>query len=784
MSSPDAQKHRIVVLCSGVVQGIGFRPFVYRIAVKRGLTGYVLNLGDAGVKIVAEGDKKSIKSFLRALQDEKPPLAYYEKLEVKWEEYKGEFSSFVVAKSNKNARSGGASYIPPDIALCDDCRRELFNPQSRRYMYPFIVCSACGPRYTIIEDLPYDRENTTMRDFPMCEDCEKEYTNPLDRRYHAEPTCCPKCGPSMSLYTRDGELIETLNPIKEAAKLLEEGYILAIKGIGGTHVATKTTEDDPVILLRKRRRRPQRPFALMSRDLDAIQKFAEITPLERDLLLSYRRPIVVLEKKDPFPLSKYLAPGLHTIGVMLPYSGIHEILLYHSKEPALVMTSGNYPGQPMAISNEEAFSQLSKIVDYFLLHNRRIINRNDDSVIRIVDNKLSFLRRSRGYVPEPFKLRFLEDNQETVIGFGAEENVTFTLLRGRYAYPSQHIGDVDNLEMIEFIQTTVRNLSRITNINPENVTAVGSDLHPGFFTTKFAEEFAKQHDISHYKIQHHHAHIIALMAEHNFPIDEEVIGIAIDGYGYGIDRTAWGGEILLATYTDFKRLGHLEQVPMPGGDKSTYYPIRMATGILSKQLSTQELRNILASYKDAFQFGEKEIDIVIKQISSKFNTPMTSSTGRVLDAISVLLNICNRRTYEGEPAMKLEAFAAQGNPDKLPFNITISKRNGNYIFNTSEIVLQVVDYLKNNEKPKDIAASAQKAIALGLSELALAGALDTGVNKILLSGGVGYNNAIVKTIREKVESHGLKFYRHEKLPTGDGGISFGQAVAVRILNNL
>jgi len=784
MPSLGSEKHRVVVLCSGVVQGIGFRPFVYRIAVKRGLTGYVLNLGDAGVKIVAEGDKQSIDSFLKALHDEKPPLAYYENLEVKWEPHKGEFSSFVVAKSNKNARSGGVSYIPPDIALCDDCRRELFNPQSRRYMYPFIVCSACGPRYTIIEDLPYDRENTTMRDFPMCEDCEKEYTNPLDRRYHAEPTCCPKCGPSMSLYTRDGELIETLNPIKEAAKLLEEGYIIAIKGIGGTHVATKTTEDDPVILLRKRRRRPQRPFALMSRNLDAVQTFAEITSSERDLLLSYRRPIVVLKKKNPFPLSKYLAPGLHTIGVMLPYSGIHEILLYYSKEPALVMTSGNYPGQPMAISNKEAFSQLSKIVDYFLLHNRRIINRNDDSVVRIVDNKLSFLRRSRGYVPEPLKLKFLKDNKETVIGFGPEENVTFTLLRGRYAYPSQHIGDVDNLEMIEFIQTAVRNLSRITNIDPTHVTAVGSDLHPSFFTTRYAEEFSKQRNIPHYKIQHHHAHIIALMAEHNFSVDEEVVGIAIDGYGYGVDKTAWGGEILLATYTSFERKAHLEQVPMPGGDRSTYYPIRMAAGILSKQLSENELQNLLLSYKDAFPFGQREIDIVIKQIYSKFNTPMTSSTGRVLDAISVLLNVCNKRTYEGEPAMKLEAFAAQGNPNKLPFDIKISKNNGIYVFSTSEIMLQVVEYLKSNKRLKDIAASAQKAIALGLSELALAVASDTGIDKILLSGGVGYNDAIVKTIREKVESNGLKFYRHEKLPTGDGGISFGQAVATRILNEL
>ncbi len=771
---------RATIYCSGVVQGIGFRPFVYRIAVKHGLTGYVLNLGDAGVEIVVEGLKSNIKRFLKSLNDEKPPLAYYSDLKINWEPYTGEFNEFVVKPSEKKSKVKGVSYIPPDIALCEECKKELFNPLDRRYMYPFIVCSHCGPRFTVIEDLPYDRERTSMRDFPMCEECEKEYTNPLDRRYHAEPTCCPKCGPHMTLYDKDGEVIDITNPIREAAKLIEEGYILAIKGIGGTHLAVKTTEDEPVIILRKRRRRPQRPFALMSKDISTIERFAVVTEKEKELLLSYRRPIVLLEKKEPFPLSEYLAPKLDTIGVMLPYSGIHEILMYYIKEPALVMTSGNYPGEPMAITNEAAFKQLKNIADYFLLHNRRIVNRNDDSVVKLIENEPIFLRRSRGYVPEPIEVPFLRNDDFNVIGVGPELNVTFTILKGKYAYISQHIGDVENLEMINFLQTAIENFKRITVT--KELHAVVSDYHPMFYTTKFAETLSKELGIPHLKIQHHFAHVVSLLAEHKVNPEEEVIAITADGFGLGDDGNAWGGEILLADYQKYKRVAHLAYVPMPGGDLATKYPIRMVAGILSKVLDEEENKEILMKYADSFRFGEKEIDVVLKQISSSINTPLTSSLGRFLDAVSTILGICNLRTYEGEPAIKLEAAGVRGKIlDTTLDDVYIKNSPLGLELDTPNFLLNVIELLDNGKiKVNDIAATVQYKIGKALGEIAVELAERYGVQKILFTGGVAYNRLITEAIHQVVKKSKMAFLRHIKVPPGDGGISFGQAVYGKI----
>jgi len=771
-------KFRIVVHCSGVVQGIGFRPFVYRIAHKSGVTGYVANLGDAGVRIEAEGTKEQLEDFLERLENEKPPLARYEQLDIKWFSNLKNFKDFIVAKSEKKASSSGVSYIPPDIALCDDCRKELFDTKSRRYLYPFIVCSACGPRFTVVEDLPYDRERTTMRDFPMCKDCELEYTNPLDRRYHAEPTCCPVCGPHMTLYSNDKSIIDTKDPIREAVRLLEEGYIIAIKGIGGTHIATMTTDDDVILKLRKRRRRPARPFAIMAKDVNTIKTFAEVSDVEEQLLTSYRRPIVALVKRDDFFLSKFLAPGLHTIGVMLPYSGIHELLLYYTKEPALVMTSGNYPSQPMAISNDEAFKQLKDIVDFFLLHNRRIVNRNDDSVMRIVDGTQTFLRRSRGFVPEPIKLnfldRFLKDSIASIFAVGAELNVTVAILRGKYAYLSQHIGDVENLEMLNFLNKAVKNLMRLTNV--KTITKIVSDLHPTFTTSQLANELAEKLNLPKISVQHHFAHIVSVMGEHEISPEESVVGIAIDGVGYGSDGKPWGGEILVTNYKGFKRAGHLELQAMPGGDLCAYYPARMLAGILSSELSNSELEEfLLKNHVNDFRYGEREINLVLKQINNGINITYTSSLGRVLDAISTALHISNSRTYEGEPAMKLESAAYYGDPLSIKLPIDIKKQNGKYVLRTSNIVREIISN-KNYFKIKDLAASAQYTLAKGLAELAVLIAEEEGIDKIALSGGVAYNDAISRTIREIVTSHGFRFYRNKLVPPGDGGISFGQAL--------
>ncbi|MEQ9714648.1 MAG: carbamoyltransferase HypF [Candidatus Asgardarchaeum sp.] len=767
---------RAVILCSGVVQGIGFRPFVYRIAVKYGLVGYVLNLGDAGVKIIVEGQKSRILKFIDSLKNDKPPLAYYSELVINWEEYTGEFDKFEVKPSDKSLKSKGVSYIPPDIALCDKCKHELFDPNDRRYMYPFIVCSHCGPRFTVIEELPYDRERTSMRDFPMCEECYSEYTNPLDRRYHAEPICCPKCGPRMILYEKNGEIIDVKDPIREAAKLIEEGYIVAIKGIGGTHLATKTTDDDPIILLRKRRRRPQRPFAIMAKNIETIRSFAVLDKVEEELLLSYRRPIVILKKKIPFPLSEHLAPGLDTIGVMLPYSGIHEILMHYTKDPALVMTSGNYPGEPMAITNEEAFKQLKNIADYFLLHNRRIVNRNDDSVVKIIDGKTVFLRKSRGYVPEPIEIPFFRNDDTTILALGPELNVTFTILKGKHAYISQHIGDVENLEMINFLENAIDNFKKV--IVAREIHAVVSDAHPVFYTTRLAEKISNELSIPHYTIQHHHAHVVSLLGEYGISPEEEVVAISADGFGLGDDGNAWGGEIFIASYTQYKRVGHLKYVPMPGGDLATKYPIRMVAGLLSEILSYDELREILSLYKSSFKYGEKEIDIVIKQIRNRINTPMTSSLGRFLDAVSTTLGICDLRTYEGEPAIKLEAAGCTGKikNDILNNLEIIVNSNDGIILDTPQLLYEVLELKNNGENIHDIAATLQHVIGEKIGEIAIQIARENDIRRVLFTGGVAYNSIITRAIRKIVTKNNLTFITHQKVPPGDGGISFGQAI--------
>lgn len=768
---------RVSVYCSGVVQGIGFRPFVYRIATSRNLKGYVTNLGDASVKIELEGERDKINDFLQALIKEKPSLAKYEDVKVEWKSYKGEFKDFMIAVSDKRVKTVSFSHIPPDIALCNHCISELFDPMDRRYMYPFIVCSTCGPRFTVIEALPYDRERTSMRDFPMCKSCLSEYTNPIDRRYHAEPTCCPSCGPKMTLYDSSGAEIQSKSPIMDAAKLVDEGSIIAIKGIGGTHIATKTTDDEAVIRLRVRRKKPQKPFAIMAKNLDVVRGFALVSKKEEELLLSYRRPIVALRKSNDYYLSKHISPGLNTIGVMLPYSGIHEILLHFTKEPALVMTSGNYPNQPMVIDNKSAFKLLSGVVDYFLLHNRRIVNRNDDSVVRVVDGKEAFLRRSRGYVPEPIRLNFLK-GKLNILAVGSELHVTGAILKEGHCYLTQHIGNVDNLDMIGFLENALTFLKELIRVS--KIHAIACDLNPVFYTSKIAERFSKDLKAPLIKVQHHHSHIASLMAELGFQKDEEVIGIAVDGVGYGLDGTAWGGEVLRASYKSFKRVACLIPQPMPGGDICAKYPARMAVAIMSSFMSEKEIiSRVSKGLIKGFRHGLKELVTTLRQIESEVNLTKTSSMGRVLDAISAILGICYERTYDGEPAMKLEAYASKGDDKKVKFETEIKSFGNLRVLDTSQIIQTVLESLGRHDGA-DIAASAERALATGIAELAVEEASRLGVKKVLMSGGVCYNEHIVRMVRMVIEKAGLSFHRHSIVPPGDGGLALGQCAAAAI----
>ena len=769
---------RAFVNISGLVQGIGFRPFVYRIAGGNGLRGYVKNLGDAGVEIDVEGEKGSIEAFLVDLYDERPPIAVYTRVDVDWLEEKAGYSEFNIDMSDLGKRAVKLSIIPPDITVCPDCLEEMFNTSDRHYLYPFTCCAICGPRFTTITDLPYDRERTTMEMFPLCPDCDGEYWDPLDRRFNAQTICCPTCGPQMALYTNDGEFVEG-DPLVNAARLLEEGSIFAIKGIGGIHLAVNTTNDDSILTLRERRRKPGKPFALMSESLEAVEEFAHVGEKERELLTSYARPIVALKKRDPFPLSGYISPGLHTVGVMLPYSGIHQILFHYLNEPSLVMTSANYPGEPMFTGNDIAFEKLRGVVDYLLLHDRVINVRCDDSVARMVDGAPLFLRRSRGYVPMPLDLPFISDR--TVISVGPELTSTAALLKMNRCYLTQHLGDLESPESVAFLEEAIRHIVKV--LRGGRADAVACDLYPRFLSRGVAEKLVDENDARLVEVQHHHAHLASVMADNELEPCEEAVGIICDGYGYGSDGEAWGGEILVGGYEGFKRAGHVERQPMPGGDLASVRSGRMLHGILYDSMPEEDLRHILTeNHLDGYSHGAKEVDIVFSQLEKRIYTPMTTSVGRLLDAVSCLLGVSSIRTYEGEGAMKLEAFAARGSPGAVSLPVEIMENQGSRVLKTTQMVKSVLDLMGKTPRT-DLAYGFQAAISEGLAEMAVRTAQSEGIKNVAFSGGVANNHMITETIRRRVEANGLKFLRHRRVPAGDGGVSLGQAVVASLMES-
>lgn len=750
---------RAEIKVSGIVQGVGFRPFVYRIAVKNNLVGYVQNRGDAHVEIVVEGEEKNVKQFLRDLKEKKPPLARLHNVNVHFGRGKGEFEKFFIKESSDKTEFSG-SVIPPDVSICNECLNELRSPKNKRYEYFFITCTDCGPRYTIIEKAPYDRQNTTMREFQMCSFCQKEYREPSNRRFHAQTVACPECGPKAYLTTSDGEPCNYEDPIREAGKLLQEGKIVAIKGYGGFHVATATTLSEPIARLRKVKHRSQKPFAIMARDLETVKGFAEVSQEEAELLTSYRKPIVLLKKSENFYLSELIAPQLHNIGVMLPYTGLHVMLFDKVKEPAFVMTSANPPNEPIVTDNQEALKKLGKTVDFFLFHNRKIAQRCDDSVVRLHGKTPSLIRRSRGYTPEPIQLK--RRTKKCVLGLGGELNNTACILLQNKAFLSQHIGDVENLETLNFLENASKHLIKLINCKIETIAC---DLHPKFSTTKLAKELGNKLECNIIQVQHHHAHIAALMAEHGL---DEIIGIACDGYGYGTDGEAWGGEILFCDQNGFERLGHLQKQPLVGGDLATKYPLRMAAGILHK--ANNDVQKWLLSESNQFPHGKEEVEILLSQLEKDKKIPKTTSCGRVLDAVSAILGICYERTYEGEPAMKLESAAIKGK-DKLEMEPLIK---GNVI-QTTDIVNQIFEHKRKFSIP-DLAYSAQNYLAKGLAQLAIQEASRLGVKAIGFSGGVAYNEYITLTIKRTVEENGFQFFVHELVPAGDGCVSFGQTI--------
>ncbi len=768
---------RAIISVSGLVQGIGFRPFVYRLAIRRGLRGYVKNLGDAGVRIDVSGDESAIKNLLTDLVEAKIPLAVYTKIDVDWRKVSEEHLGFTIDTSDIGTNEVKHSFIPPDVSICPDCLREMYDPTDRHYLYPFTCCALCGPRFTTIVDLPYDRERTTMIDFPLCDDCGREFYNPLDRRFNAQTICDPLCGPKMTLYHLDGSIVQGGTPLTLAARLLNEGSIVAVKGIGGIHLATKTTDDDPLLMLRERRRKPGKPFAVMSPDLENVQKFALITETEREHMTSPARPIVALRKREPFPLSPLISPGLHTVGVMLPYSGIHHLLLHHIDEPALVMTSANYPGEPMFVSNEVAFRKLKGVADYLLLHNRRIHARCDDSVLRVIDDRPLFLRRSRGYVPLPISLPF--SSKGIVVAVGSEQTSTAAILKEDKCYLTQHLGDIESPESLDFLSGSIDHLSNLLRVGKPNVVAC--DFHPNFLSRTVAAGLADDSGANLVEVQHHHAHMASLMADAGVEPDNEIVGVVCDGYGYGSDSSPWGGEVLMGGYEGFRRKGYLEPQPMPGGDLCALRYGRMLQGVLYDELPKDRLERVLSeSCIDGFLSGGMEVEAVFEQLEKGINTPHTTSAGRLLDAVSCLLGASFVRTYEGEGALKLEALAASGRLcEGLP--IDVDRDGGNLVLRTSKMVGSILA-MRAHHRRYDLAYTFQNALAAGLAEMAVMVAEEHGLDVVGFTGGVANNDMITRVIHSKVEEAGLRFLRHRQVPCGDGGLSLGQAaVASRSL---
>jgi hydrogenase maturation protein HypF len=752
---------RVKLNVTGIVQGVGFRPFIYRIAVRNGLSGFVRNRGDAGVEMLLEGEVEKIKSFMRDLTELKPLLAQIEKINRTEISGQNEYENFTIFKSSQELETSG-SIIPPDVAICYQCLKELRDSNDPRFEYFFITCTDCGPRFTIIERLPYDRENTTMREFALCGFCQNEYKDPANRRFHAQTVACPTCGPKSYLTTNTGELIQTKDPVRMAGKLLSEGNILAVKGYGGFHIASSTMLEQPILRLRTSKHRKEKPFAIMAKSIQAAKAFAEVGSKEEELLTSPAHPIVLLNKSRSYNLSWLVAPHIHNVGVMLPYTGLHYMLFDQVADTTFVMTSANPANQPMVKDNEAAHKILDDTVDYFLFHNREIAHRCDDSVMRVHGNRRVFLRRSRGYAPAPIRLK--QKSKRCVVGLGGELNNTSCILLKDKAFISQHIGDVENIETQMFLQKATSHLQRLTNCHVESVVC---DLHPKFNTTLLAKEMAQSDHLALIQVQHHHAHAAALMAEHGL---DEIVAVVCDGYGYGSDGGAWGGEILYCSLesTEFFRLGHLEAQPLLGGDLASRYPLRLAAGILQK--AGVNVEDWLLQNRMHLPHGETEAKLILQQLKVGKGTFETTSCGRILDAVAAVLGVCFERSYEGEPAMKLESIALVGK-DILEIKPQLK---GN-VLETSELIKTIFDSL-GRVPAADLAYSAHAYLAKGLAALAIQGAKAKNVKNVGFSGGVASNQILAQLISESVESAGMRFFVHEAVPAGDGGVSFGQAV--------
>ena len=733
------------IIVRGIVQGVGFRPFVYAAAVRLGIAGSVINHGSE-VEITACGDR--FDEFCREVS-KGPKMSVIDSVTVEpLSEGDIDTSGFFILPSADGARTG---FIPADIATCDACLADIMDPSSRYYGYWATSCTDCGPRYSIIRAVPYDRERTSMEAFPPCNDCLTEYQSPENRRHHAQTIACRDCGPKLSLLTSSGEPVVTDDPIKTTAELLDAGYIVAVRGVGGYHICCI---EEQAGRLKHLLGRPHQSLAVMMQPDSLAEYVVPLTDAEREMLTGPVHPIMILDKVDP-EAHRELSE-LHNLGVMLPYTGLHHLLFTHLQHPLLVMTSANAPGTPMITKTSYISERMGDVAEYILSHDREIVNRCDDSVVR--DGYI--IRLSRGLAP----LRTAMDlGDRQILGVGPELNANATIYKGGFVVTSPHIGNIRNPPTVAYLEETIEKLTSLTGAKPG---IIAHDLHPQFLSTRLAHTLAEEWGAVLCPVQHHRAHIASVTTE-------EVVGIAIDGVGYGDDATIWGGEILTGSPGEgYTRTGHLEQVLMPGGDLATKFPERMLYGILpdAETLSLLSERG----------WDDTSLRVLEQQTEKRFNCPATTSTGRVLDAAAALLGVCRERTYDGEPSMVLEAYAARGTPQPLEVRI-VSGRNGADVLLTSEILREGRAMIKRGVSVPDTAATMQTALAKGIAELALRSVERTGISTAALSGGVAINRSIRETILAKLADAGVRCLTNPRYPFGDGCISCGQVITAGIL---
>lgn len=769
---------------TGIVQGVGFRPFVYNLATHLKLKGWVKNTS-AGVEIEVDGEKDILDIFIQKLQNEAPTLSRIDEFSASFRPANG-FSSFDIHHSE--SVDGAFQPISPDVSICPDCLHELFDPSDRRYHYPFINCTNCGPRFTIIKDIPYDRPKTTMAGFPLCPDCEREYTDPTNRRFHAQPVACAVCGPQVTFERLNDQTFKRSDDaINETCNALAKGEIVAIKGLGGFHLACDATNEKAVTELRKRKLRVDKPFALMMPDIETIEQHCFVSEAERELLQSTARPIVLLKKRPESNIVEEVSPKQDWLGVMLPYTPLHYLLFDNGRlttdlksssvvsRPlsALVMTSGNLSEEPIATDNDEARKRLSKLADAFLMHDRDIHIRCDDSVVRVFDDRpqttddipssvvhrpssIYPLRRSRGYSPFPVKLPF---DVPQLLAAGSELKNTFCITNGNYAFLSHHIGDMENYETLRSFEQGVEHFERLFRVKPE---VIACDMHPNYLASIYALERAQRENLPTVEVQHHHAHIAACMAEHG--LNEPVIGVSFDGTGYGEDGAIWGGEFLVGDYKSFQRAAHLEYFPLPGGDAAIRKPARTALALLwSLGLEWDERLDSVA------EFSAEDLVILNAQLERKINTPLTSSMGRLFDAVAALAGVRQKVNYEGQAAIEFEALADPAEAGIYSFGVESG------LVGVRGVVEALVKDAAAGIPIQKISARFHNGLAEGVRETVAKISAETGIQLVVLSGGVWQNITLLGRTLSLLRKDGFEVYIHREVPTNDGGLSLGQA---------